>query len=44
MNPQITNPHEIEPGQVLVFDTGTSNEPPKVALSSFDETGNHDTS
>lgn len=40
MNPQITNPHEIEPGQVLVFDTGTSNEPPKVALSSFDETGN----
>ncbi len=37
MNPQITNPHEIEPGQVLVFDTGDANALPNVSLSSFDD-------
>jgi hypothetical protein len=36
MNPQITNPHEIEPGQVLVFDTGSSEDFPKVAFGSFE--------
>lgn len=36
MNPQITNPHEIEPGQVLVFDTGSSEDFPKVAFGQFD--------
>ena len=37
MNPQITNPHEIEPGQVLVFDTGSADQAPRVALSSFED-------
>jgi len=39
MNPQITNPHEIEPGQVLVFDTGSSEDFPKVSFGSFDAPG-----
>ena len=38
LNPHITNPHEIEPGMVLAFDTGNSEEMPKVEVSSFDET------
>lgn len=37
LNPHITNPHEIEPGMVLAFDTGSSNEMPSIAVSSFDE-------
>ena len=35
MNPQITNPHEIEPGMVLVFDTGSSDAMPEVKLGEF---------
>lgn len=35
LNPHITNPHEIEPGMVLVFDTGTSEDMPKIEVSSF---------
>jgi hypothetical protein len=37
MNPHITNPHEIEPGMVLVFDTGTSDEMPEVKFGDFTE-------
>lgn len=37
MNPQITNPHEVEPGQILVFDTGSSENFPKVAFGDFSE-------
>ena len=42
LNPHITNPHEIEPGMVLVFDTGTSEEMPKITVGSFgsDESSN----
>lgn len=39
MNPQITNPHEIEPGQVLVFSTGSESAFPKVAFGSFEDEG-----
>lgn len=39
MNPQITNPHEVEPGQVLVFNTGSSEEFPEVKFGSFDSSG-----
>lgn len=35
LNPQITNPHEIEPGMVLVFDTGTIDQMPTVSLGEF---------
>ncbi|MGB0453870.1 MAG: LysM peptidoglycan-binding domain-containing protein [Bacteriovoracaceae bacterium] len=35
LNPQITNPHEIEPGMVLIFDTGSSDRPPQVAVGEF---------
>lgn len=38
LNPQITNPHEIEPGMTLVFSTGSSSQMPEVALGSFDST------
>ncbi|EQC46611.1 LysM peptidoglycan-binding domain-containing protein [Bacteriovorax sp. Seq25_V] len=38
MNPQITNPHEIEPGQVLVFDTGSSSDFPKIQVGDYTET------
>lgn len=37
MNPQITNPHEIEPGQVLVFDTGSSQDFPQIQFGEFNE-------
>ncbi|OUR96493.1 hypothetical protein A9Q84_09085 [Halobacteriovorax marinus] len=37
LNPHITNPHEIEPGMVLAFDTGSSDDMPKVEVSTFDE-------
>ncbi len=44
LNPQITNPHEIEPGMVLLFDTGTMDTPPNVSIGEFkknkDEKGN----
>ena len=36
LNPHITNPHEIEPGMVLVFDTGTEDSMPKVKVGDFD--------
>jgi hypothetical protein len=35
MNPHITNPHEIEPGMILVFDSGDSEKLPEVKLSEF---------
>jgi nucleoid-associated protein YgaU len=37
LNPQITNPHEIEPGMTLVFSTGDTEKMPEVALGSFGE-------
>ena len=37
LNPQISNPHEIEPGTVLAFDTGDTESMPKVQVGSFDE-------
>lgn len=37
LNPQITNPHIIEPGMVLLFDTGDMNSPPSVKLGQFSE-------
>lgn len=36
LNPHIKNPHEIEPGMVLVFDTGDESKMPEVQLGSFD--------
>ena len=33
LNPYITNPHEIEPGMVLTFDTGTQDELPRVNMA-----------
>jgi hypothetical protein len=35
LNPHIKNPHEIEPGMSLVFDTGSMDAPPEVKLGSF---------
>jgi hypothetical protein len=35
LNPQITNPHEIEPGTVLAFDTGDADSFPKVQVGAF---------
>ena len=40
INPHITNPHQIEPGMVLVFTTGSSDELPEVQLGTFEEEGN----
>ena len=39
INPHITNPHQIEPGMVLTFTTGNSDELPEVTLGTFEETG-----
>ena len=36
--PQITNPHEVEPGMVLVFETGDENLVPTVKMGEFKET------
>ena len=36
INPHITNPHQIEPGMVLTFTTGSPDELPEVILSSFE--------
>ncbi len=36
LNPQIGNPHEIEPGMTLVFSTGDTDEMPEVQVSNFD--------
>ena len=35
LNPYITNPHEIEPGMILAFSTGTESKAPEVELGSF---------
>ncbi|MBC7427139.1 MAG: LysM peptidoglycan-binding domain-containing protein [Bacteriovorax sp.] len=35
LNPQITNPHEIEPGTILAFDTGDADSFPKVQVGEF---------
>lgn len=35
LNPQITNPHEIEPGTILSFDTGTADTMPNVQVGEF---------
>ena len=37
LNPHITNPHEIEPGMVLVFDTGDVDSMPDIRLGEFEE-------
>ncbi len=37
LNPHITNPHEIEPGMTLVFDTGSADAMPDVKVGSFTE-------
>ena len=37
LNPHITNPHQVEPGMVLVFSTGSSDELPEVQLGTFEE-------
>ncbi len=37
LNPQITNPHEIEPGMTLLFSTGDTEKMPEVALGNFEE-------
>ncbi len=39
LNPYILNPHEIEPGMVLTFDTGTADSLPNIQLGSFEENG-----
>jgi hypothetical protein len=36
LNPYITNPHLIEPGMVLVFNTGTEDNLPDIRVGSFD--------
>ncbi|MBT3983964.1 MAG: LysM peptidoglycan-binding domain-containing protein [Bacteriovoracaceae bacterium] len=37
LNSYITNPHQIEPGMVLIFDTGDSINPPQVTVGSFEK-------
>ena len=37
LNPQITNPHEIEPGMTLLFDTGNAEKMPDVKVSAFED-------
>jgi hypothetical protein len=37
LNPYITNPHEIEPGMVLLFDTGNANQMPEIRVGSFSD-------
>ncbi|MDO9183312.1 MAG: LysM peptidoglycan-binding domain-containing protein, partial [Bacteriovorax sp.] len=38
LNPQIANPHEIEPGTVLAFDTGDADSMPNVQVGEFIDT------
>jgi hypothetical protein len=40
LNPHITNPHEIEPGMTLVFDSGSSSDMPEFRLGEFEEAPN----
>lgn len=35
LNPHISNPHEIEPGMTLAFDSGSESEIPQVQVGSF---------
>ncbi len=42
LNPQISNPHEIEPGMTLVFTTGDSSDMPDVQVSDFGAEGEGD--
>ena len=42
LNPQITNPHEIEPGMILIFESGDENLLPSVKIGEFKEYGNYD--
>lgn len=37
LNPHITNPHEIEPGMTLVFDSGSATDMPQVRFGNFEE-------
>jgi hypothetical protein len=37
LNPHITNPHEIEPGMTLIFDSGTASSLPSVRVGQFTE-------
>lgn len=37
LNPQITNPHEIEPGTILAFDTGDADTFPQVQVGEFSD-------
>ncbi len=37
LNPQITNPHEIEPGTLLAFDTGDADTMPQVQVGAFSD-------
>ena len=39
LNPQIANPHEIEPGTILAFDTGDSDALPNVQVGEFSDDG-----
>jgi hypothetical protein len=37
LNPYIKNPHQIEPGMVLVLTTGSATAPPELKMGSFDD-------
>ena len=37
LNPQISNPHEIEPGTILAFDTGDADTLPNVQVGEFSD-------
>lgn len=37
LNPYITNPHKIEPGMVLLFDTGDAESMPQIRLGKFSD-------
>ena len=37
LNPYITNPHEIEPGMILSFSTGSDNQLPSLNVAKFDQ-------
>ncbi len=37
LNPQIKNPHEIEPGMTLVFDSGSEDDLPQVQVGTFED-------
>ena len=37
LNPYITNPHEIEPGMILSFSTGSDNQLPSIDVTKFNK-------